>query len=94
MTWFADKYDKSCSATPVMVHPKTTPEHAATLHADARIVTVDCLARLVEAVRKYAVAISQKNGYADVKVVAAQLHHFGLTPNDFVTKFTVRSKKS
>ena len=40
MTWFADKYDKSCSATPVMVHPKTTPEHAATLHADARIVTV------------------------------------------------------
>ena len=94
MTWFADKYDKSCSATPVMVHPKTTPEHAATLHADARIVTVECLARLVEAVRKYAVAISQKNGYADVKVVAAQLNHFGLTPNDFVTKFSVRSKKS
>nr|WP_246583331.1 helicase C-terminal domain-containing protein [Bradyrhizobium iriomotense] len=94
MTWFADKYDKSCSATPVMVHPKITPEHAATLHADARIITVECLARLVEAVRKYAVAISQKNGYADVKVVAAQLNHFGLTPNDLVTKFTVRFKKS
>jgi len=55
---------------------------------------VECLTRLVEAVRKYAVAISQKNGYADVKVVAGQLTHFGLTQNDFVAKFTVRSKKA
>ena len=94
MTWFADKYDKSCSATPVMVHPKIVPEHAATLHADTRIITEECLARLVEAVRNYSVAISQKNTYADPKVVAAQLNHFGLTQNDFETKYTVRFKKS
>ncbi|MCP3380177.1 hypothetical protein NLM31_07100 [Bradyrhizobium sp. CCGUVB4N] len=94
MAWFAEKYDKSCSATPVMVHPKIVPEHAATLHADARIVTQDCLARFAATARSYSVAISQKNGYADAKVVADQLNHFGLTLNDFVTKFTVRSKKS
>jgi hypothetical protein len=44
--------------------------------------------------RKYSVAISHKNGYADPKVVAAQLNHFGLTQNDFATKFTARSEKS
>lgn len=94
MAWFADKYDNSCSATPVMVHPKIVPEHAATLNADARIVTEKCLARLVEAVRNYAVAIGQDNGYADPKVVAAQLNHFGLTQNDILSKYTVHFKKS
>jgi hypothetical protein len=94
MNWFIDEYDKTCGATPVMVHQKTVPEHAATLHADTRIITEECLARLVEAVRNYSVAISQKNGYADAKVVATQLQHFGLIKNDFVTRFTVRFKKS
>ena len=94
MAWFAEKYDESCSAIPVMIHPKTVPEHAATLHADARIITEERLALLVDAVRSYSVAVSQKNGYADSKVVAGQLSHFGLTLTDFVTKFTVRSKKS
>jgi hypothetical protein len=94
MNWFAGQYDKSCSAAPVMVHPKTMPEHAATLHADSRIITEECLSRLVEAVRNYSIAISQKNGYADPKVVAEQLQHFRLTKNDFVTRFTARFKKS
>src|SRR5882724_12314333 len=43
------------------------------------IITEECLSRLVEAVRNYSVAISQKNGYTDPKVVAGQLNHFGLT---------------
>jgi hypothetical protein len=94
MNWFAAQYDASCSATPVMVHPKNMPERAATLHANARIITEQCLSRLVEAARRYSVAISQKNGYTDPNVVAAQLQHFGLSKNDFVTHFTVRVKKS
>jgi hypothetical protein len=94
INWFAAQYDKSCTASPVMVHPKITPEHAATLHADMRIITEECLARLVDAVRNYSVAISQKNGYADPKAVASQLNHFGLTQNDFVTRYTVRARKS
>jgi hypothetical protein len=76
-----------------MIHPRVVPEHAATLHADSRILTEDCLARLVEAVRSYTVAISPKNSYSDPKVVATQLNHFGLTKNDFVTRYTVPFKK-
>jgi hypothetical protein len=44
-------------------------------------------------VKDYAVAIGQKNGFTDAKVVAAQLQHFGLTPADFVTRYTVKPSK-
>jgi hypothetical protein len=92
MTWFGKQYDASCKATPVMVHPKIAPEHAATLHADTRIVTEECLSRLLDAVRKYSVAIGQKNGYADANVVSAQLNHFGLCDNDLVARYTVKPR--
>ncbi|MGI4850328.1 MAG: DEAD/DEAH box helicase, partial [Janthinobacterium lividum] len=55
MTWFGKQYDGTCSATPVMVHPKTKPENAATLHPNARIITEEKLAKLVEKLRGYTV---------------------------------------
>jgi hypothetical protein len=60
MNWFSAQYDKTCSATPVMVHPKIVPEHAATLHVDTRIIK-EGLARLIEALRSYSVGISIKS---------------------------------
>jgi hypothetical protein len=93
MVWFAAEYDKTCTATPIMVHQQTKPEFAATLHADTRIIDEDCLSRLLKAIKDYAVAIGQKNGFADAKVVAAQLQHFGLTAADLVARFTVKPGK-
>jgi hypothetical protein len=61
MTWFAAQYDTTCTATPIMVHPKIKPEFAATLHAGARIINEECLSRLTKALRDYAVAIGQNN---------------------------------
>lgn len=92
MVWFGKQYDKACSATPVMVHPKTTPENAATLHPDARIITAEKLAKLIENLRGYTRAIAEANGYADAKVVAQQLAHFGLTADAFVEQFTTKGK--
>jgi hypothetical protein len=92
MNWFAAQYDKSFHATPIMVHPKLTPEHAATLHAHTRIINEEKLSKLLGDVRKYAIAVGDKMGFTDPKVVAAQLQHFGLTKADFVPRFTVRFK--
>lgn len=94
MVWFATEYDSSCSAIPIMIHQKVTPEHAATLHAETRIVNEEKLGNLLGSLRKYSIAISKNNGYTDPKVVAAQLDHFGLTRQDFVARFTVRPKAS
>ena len=38
IVWFRGKYDETCSMTPVMVHPKTVFEHAASPDPDIRIV--------------------------------------------------------
>ncbi|MBB4321415.1 hypothetical protein GGE43_005059 [Agrobacterium tumefaciens] len=92
MIWFGKQYDKACSATPVMVHPKITPENAATLHPSARIITVEKLEKLVENLRGYTRAIGEANGYTDAKVVAKQLAHFGLTAAAFVNQFTTKGK--
>jgi hypothetical protein len=93
MTWFSAQYDQTCSATPIMVHPKTKPEFAATLHAASRIIEGDRLVKLIKALNDYAVAIGQNNGFAEPKVVAAQLQHFGLTPAEVVARYTVKPSK-
>lgn len=92
MVWFGKQYDKACSVTPVMVHPKIVPENAATLHPDTRIITMEKLAKLIENLRGYTRAIGEANGYTDAKVVAKQLAHFGLTAAAFVNQFTTKGK--
>jgi hypothetical protein len=92
MIWFGKQYDKACSVTPVMVHPKIVPENAATLHPDTRIITVEKLAKLIDNLRGYTRAIGEANGYTDSKVVAKQLAHFGLTAAAFVNQFTTKGK--
>ncbi|MGB3820477.1 helicase C-terminal domain-containing protein [Achromobacter pulmonis] len=88
MTWFGKQYDKSCSATPIMVHKKTNPEHAATLHAEARILTEQKLDLLVERLKSYATAVGEDLGFTKPEVIAKQLNHFGLTAASFVEQFT------
>lgn len=92
MTWFGKQYDNACSATPVMVHPKVTPENAATLHPNTRIITAEKLAKLTDKLRGYTRAIGEANGYTNAKVVAKQLTQFGLTGDAFVSQFTTKGK--
>ena len=92
MTWFGKQYDKSCSAIPVMVHPKTKPEPAATLHPNTRLITEEKLTKLIHNLRNYAHAIGEKNGYTEAKVVAKQLTYFDLNASKFVECFTTKGK--
>lgn len=92
MLWFGNQYDKSCSATPIMVHKKTKPEHAATLHPEARIITEDKLDRLIEGLKAYAIAVGEDLGFTKPVIITKQLDHFGLTASKFVGLFTQKSK--
>lgn len=88
MMWFGKQYDKSCSATPIMVHMQTKPENAATLHPDARIVTEDKLDMLRTRLKAYAIAIGEDLGFTKPAIIAKHLDHFGLTGTKFVDQFT------
>lgn len=89
IVWFAEKYDKTCSMTPVLVHPKTVFEHAASPHADIRIVHGPGLNKLREAVQAYAVSLATSGGFKDAKEVERQLQHHKLTASRIVSLCTV-----
>ena len=90
VVWFEKQYGQGVSAIPVMVHPKTQSENAATLHPDTRIVTEEKLEKLITNLRDYAVAVG--SDFKKPNIVATQLDHFGLTRAKFVAQFTKAGK--
>jgi len=84
IVWFGEKYDKSCTATPIMVHPKTVFEHAASPHGEIRIIHGPGLTRLRDVVRGYSVSLATSGAFKDAVQVAKQLTHHKLTATDIV----------
>lgn len=87
--WFTDKYDNSCSATPIMIHPKTIFEHAASPHSDIRIVNMPGLKKLRDAVRAFSISLATSGGFKDANEVSKQLGHHRLSANEIVGLCTV-----
>jgi len=87
--WFNDKYDKTCTMTPIMVHPKTVFEHAASPHKDIRVIHRTGLKNLRDAVRAYAVSLSTTGGFADARMVEKQLLHHKLSVETILALCTV-----
>lgn len=54
--WFGQKYDATCSMTPILIHAKTIFEHAASPDGRIRIVDEAGLTRLRDAIRSYSEA--------------------------------------
>ncbi|GGJ01867.1 DEAD/DEAH box helicase [Neoroseomonas lacus] len=89
MIWFTEKYDNSCSATPLMVHPKTVFEYAASPHADLRIINGLGLKRLRDAVRAYSVSLATSGRFKEQREVEIQLQHHNLSANSIVALCSV-----
>lgn len=78
MVWFSDKYDQTCIQTPILIHPKTTFERAASPHSDIRIINESGLDKLRSAINAYAVALTTSSGFHDAKEVQKQLQQHKL----------------
>ena len=89
IVWFTEKYDKSCSFTPVMIHQKTVFEHAASPHTDIRIINQSGLKKLCVAVKAYSVALAAIGGFKDVREVEKQLRFHKLSAAEIVGLCTV-----
>jgi hypothetical protein len=92
IVWFQEKYDSTCQALPLMVHPLSEYEHAASLDSAVRIITRDKLDELRDAVRQFAIAAASGN-FGDAEYVRGLLKQFSLTKGDF-QKFSVRPKRA
>jgi hypothetical protein len=94
MNWFADRYDSSCGATPLLIHPTNVLDGAAFPHADTRVITIEKLADLKEAVRSYARAIATGTFPPSEGLVGDLLVHHRLGPQAFLDRYTVSPKRS
>jgi hypothetical protein len=90
IVWFNEKYDKTCSMVPIMVHPKTVFEHASSPHAEIRIINEAGLKKLRDAVRAYSVSLASSGGFKDAKEVGKQLLFFKLSSSEIVALCTVK----
>lgn len=90
IVWFSEKYDKTCSMAPIMVHPKTVFEHASSPHADIRIINGTGLKKLRNAIRAYSVSLASNGGFGDAKEVEKQLMFFKLSSSEIVGLCTVK----
>lgn len=93
MLWFEDKYDNTCSATPVIVHPKTVFEHAATPHENVRIINDFALKKLRKAIESYVISVANSGGFTGAIEVQRQLIAHKLLAQDIVETYTVGKTK-
>lgn len=94
MDWFAQRYDHTCKATPVMVHPSKVLEAAAAAHVDARIMTVDKLAAFREAVRAFGTAVAGRLENLDAEQAQRLLEHHKLTAERLLETYTEAPRQS
>jgi len=89
MNWFWDNYDNTCSPTPLLVHHSGRHAEDASPPLDARLIDSDRMARLHDSLMKFAEAAASRWPLS-VEDVKELLSHHGLTPSDFVARYTRR----
>lgn len=89
IVWFKAKYDSTCRHTPIMVHPYTTFEYAASPDPNIRIMNKEKLNLLKEKLHDFAVALNNYGNFRDVNKIGELLNTYELRAETFVSKYTV-----
>jgi hypothetical protein len=87
MNWFGARYDATCSAVPLMVHPASAFEHAATPPPRTRVMTKEKLPLFREALVKYCIGVSRLVDFGSPKDLASLLTVRHLTPDALLTAY-------
>lgn len=87
VNWFTDKYDHTCTCTPILIHVSRKFEHAATPHAQTVIMQKVNLDEFKSAMMAFVKSIVSSSDYS-VTNVAKQLKYFKLTPAELITQYT------
>ena len=92
MNWFAKRYDQTCTATAVLVHPSRKFEDAATPHPTTRVITTLKLPLFKNAARAFIQACAASIESLDSKKVQALLEQHNLTPAKILQAFAESPK--
>ncbi len=90
--WFEEKYDDTCSYVPIMVHPSTLFEYAASPKSTTRIITKDKCAEFCNSVREYIKSVASSNELGNQLSIREKLAAYKLRAIDFVENYTEQYK--
>lgn len=93
MNWFKGRYDTTCRATPLLVHPSSVFGKQASPHKDTRVMDGERLDSLKEAVLKLARGIAMGGTFKNARNIALLLDQLNLTAKKLVPSFTVAFSK-
>lgn len=90
--WFTNTYDKTCSYTPILVHPSVKLEYAASLKAETRIINEEKLKLLRENISNFIKSLCVENKINDDKAIRERLLLCNLTADRFCEHYTTSFK--
>jgi hypothetical protein len=93
LDWFAEKYDHTCSPTPILIHHTAELHQKASARPGTRVITFAKLAKLREAVTCYAAALAADNDYRDPDKVSEQLATWQLNGKKIAQHWAVVTRK-
>lgn len=86
--WFTDKYDETCSFTPILLHPSVKFEYAATPKEKTRIINGEKLNLLRENISYFINSLCVENKINDDKSIRERLLFYKLTADRFCENYT------
>jgi hypothetical protein len=93
IVWFRQSYDASCTHTPIIVHPKTQFEVAASPDPAIRIIHELGLRTLKDAVRAFATALATSGKFGEPNEVDRQIRQHKLDAASIVSLASVSQSK-
>lgn len=89
INWFSEKYDKTCSSIPIMVHPSNIVDYQASPNPNMRIINFEKQELLKKALLTFAKAIAASQDNINYQFIAKLLDQCNLSANKFINVFTV-----
>jgi hypothetical protein len=93
MDWFDEKYDQSCSATPILIHKSPLLHHNASARQGTQVITFDRLSELRDAVRKFAASLAAGNTFKDQGEVVKHLAAWHLNSKKVIDHWGTATRK-
>ncbi|MBF6635580.1 DEAD/DEAH box helicase family protein [Rouxiella silvae] len=86
--WFIEKYDHTSRFTPLIIHPSTKIEHAASLRETSRVMTVNDLDKFKTSVSSFINSICSANKMHDESFIRERLIAHNLRAQNIVRNYT------
>ncbi|MYA86822.1 MAG: DEAD/DEAH box helicase [Acidimicrobiaceae bacterium] len=88
MNWFAEEYDSTSVATPLLIHHSGELAHDAALPQGTRLIDRSRLRNLQDALVEYATVLSNRHMWDDADAIRSLLVHREFTAQGFLQRYT------